>query len=536
MSFEVIQKVGKHQYIYLADGYRNSEGKLRQRRTPIGKVDPVTGEKIYKQSYVEKCKEEGKQIHMPERVPLYSIENLRKSSVRAYCLSWFLRKVSDNIGLTDALASSIPAKLQEILTMAMFMVATGDPLMYCNDWLFGHDSLPVSNLSSQRISDLFGTLKFKERDDFYAVWSQLNLPKESEYVALDITSESSYSEFIDDLEWGYNRDHEKLRQINLCMMFGEQSRLPVYQELYNGSLKDVSTLQTTLAKFSAISGGRKIVAVMDKGFYSQRNVTQMLRGVRDQPIDFLIAMPFSSAFARRQVESERQDIDRIENTIVINGYSMRALTKVRAWTTGVNVFAHICYSAKKANGIREDLFAKVALLKESAEKNPVDCLTDEECQRYLSIRKSGKQSSGYSVSVRGDVIEKELSTAGWLILISNVISDAKVAMSVYRDKDVVEKCFLRIKHSIDLKRLRVHSNENKDNKMFIGFVASIIMAEINRVMADKKLFKQYTMPEMLKLLDRQKVQYINGDGILYPINKSQRLVFEAFGFDLPMLL
>jgi hypothetical protein len=26
MSFEVIQKVGKYQYIYLADGYRNESG------------------------------------------------------------------------------------------------------------------------------------------------------------------------------------------------------------------------------------------------------------------------------------------------------------------------------------------------------------------------------------------------------------------------------------------------------------------------------------------------------------------------------
>jgi hypothetical protein len=59
MSFEVIQKVGKYQYIYLAVGYLNDGGKPRQHRTPIGKIDPATGEKVYKQSYIDKCKADG---------------------------------------------------------------------------------------------------------------------------------------------------------------------------------------------------------------------------------------------------------------------------------------------------------------------------------------------------------------------------------------------------------------------------------------------------------------------------------------------
>ena len=45
MSYEVIQKVGRHQYIYLAEGYRNENGQPRQKRRPIGKIDPVTGQK-----------------------------------------------------------------------------------------------------------------------------------------------------------------------------------------------------------------------------------------------------------------------------------------------------------------------------------------------------------------------------------------------------------------------------------------------------------------------------------------------------------
>jgi transposase len=48
----------------------------------------------------------------------------------------------------------------------------------------------------------------------------------------------SYSKLIHDVEFGYNRDKEQLPQVNLCLLLGESSRLPVFQMEYSGSLKD----------------------------------------------------------------------------------------------------------------------------------------------------------------------------------------------------------------------------------------------------------------------------------------------------------
>lgn len=53
MSYEIKQKVGKHIYLYLVEGYRDKNGKPRQRRRSIGKIDPATGQKIYKPEYLE---------------------------------------------------------------------------------------------------------------------------------------------------------------------------------------------------------------------------------------------------------------------------------------------------------------------------------------------------------------------------------------------------------------------------------------------------------------------------------------------------
>ena len=62
-----------------------------------------------------------------------------------------------------------------------------------------------------------------------------------------------YSRLIDEVEWGYNRDHEQLPQINMCLLMGARSRLPIYQTITSGCLKDVSTLKTTLAKMDAVT-------------------------------------------------------------------------------------------------------------------------------------------------------------------------------------------------------------------------------------------------------------------------------------------
>ena len=60
-------------------------------------------------------------------------------------------------------------------------------------------------------------------------------------------------------------------------------------------------------------------------------------------------------------------------------------------------------------------------------------------------------------------------TAGWLVMISNNVSDPKEALAIYREKDVVEKGFLRLKNSLDLGRLRVHREDSMQNKVFCRF-------------------------------------------------------------------
>ena len=65
--------------------------------------------------------------------------------------------------------------------------------------------------------------------------------------------------------------------------------------VYNGSIKDVSTLETTISQMD--SGELdEIMLVMDKGFSSRKNINMLLdrNGVR-----FLLALPLTLGFTKR---------------------------------------------------------------------------------------------------------------------------------------------------------------------------------------------------------------------------------------------
>ncbi|GHV42161.1 hypothetical protein FACS1894187_24250 [Synergistales bacterium] len=192
------------------------------------------------------------------------------------------------------------------------------------------------------ISRLLQSITNYEQEQFFAQWSTFR--KEQEYLALDITSISSYSELISDVEWGYNRDGEDLPQVNLCLLLGETSRLPVFQTIYSGSIKDVSTLKSTLSMALNI-GWDCLTLVMDKGFSSLKNINAMLDGALKSR--FIIPLPFTMKFTKAQVLSQLNSIDVLDNTIVSGRDILRGVTKERVWNSdGHKVYTHIYYNPK----------------------------------------------------------------------------------------------------------------------------------------------------------------------------------------------
>jgi transposase len=165
-------------------------------------------------------------------------------------------------------------------------------------------------------------------------------------------------------------------------------------------------------------------------------------------------------------------------------------------------------------------------MRDNATSEPEKYVNDERYRKFMIVRKS--DGTGYTVNVREEVVEAAYNHAGWLVIISNDVMDAREALRIYRAKDVVEKGFLRLKNSLDVGRLRVHGQNAMRNKVFIGFIALILLSQIHNVMLGKDMYKKWTLKEMLRVLSKQRVQDINDTRVFFPPTKEQKEIFDMF--------
>ena len=153
---------------------------------------------------------------------------------------------------------------------------------------------------------------------------------------------------------------------------------------------------------------------------------------------------------------------------------------------------------------------------------------------FLILKSTPKK--GLQVSYNTEAISKHISRyAGFQGLLSNGIKDPIEAMRVYRDKDAVEKCFDDLKNSLDMKRLRMHKSATVDGRLFIQFIALILISALRKEMRASGLIERYTVREALREMETlTKVKYSGKYGhILTEVTKAQRDILRALNMPIP---
>ena len=240
---------------------------------------------------------------------------------------------------------------------------------------------------------------------------------------------------------------------------------------------------------------------------------------------FVISMPFTTKFTRELVDKNRETIDQFKNSVIIGGDSLRGVTSLEKWCK-YQVYTHVFYNPTAAVAARERLISRVTRMREAASIDPKKYAGDKEFTKWLSIEKIGDH---YKVDVRVEAIDDVKRYAGWMVLLSNHTENHLDAIQIYRAKDIVEKGFMKLKNSLDLGRLRVHGGIAMQNKIFIGFVALIMLSEIHNVMLQHCLYRKWTMKQLLRIIGKRRVQKIGGLRVEAPLTKDQRDICDAFG-------
>jgi transposase len=519
-------------YAYESIAYWDKKKKQsRAKRKCIGKVDPETQKIISTRK--RKLPEVGQ---TPKRGPV-PITRTKRSF---YGATYFFDRIGEDTGVTEDLKTCFPESYRQLLSIAYYLIMEDrNPLSRFNRWAAVHWHPHGDSISSQRSSELFASLTDEARQRFFHLQGKRRVDKE--YLAYDSTSVSSYSKSLRQVRYGKNKDHEHLAQINLSLLFGQQSRLPFYYRKLAGNIPDVKTLKKLLADINTL-GYEKIKVVLDRGFFSAANINELYR----HHIKFLIAAKLSLKLVQTHQDTVRdtmrswnhysQDYQLYMYSLPVTwDYVQDRPYKGDTIQADRRMYLHLYYSPERAledemafNSRLADLQAEL----ESGQRHP-----DHEKQyaKYFEVKSTPVR--GTKVVAKEEALSEAKRNYGYFALLSNEIKEAQEALEIYRNKDLVEKAFDNLKERLNLRRLAVSSEQSLDGKLFVQFIALIFLSYITRKMQENKLFKNHTLQEILDEFDIIECFEVPGQRLqVGETTKRQLELYTTFGVMPPVSL
>ena len=488
-------------YAYETTYIWNKEKKQsRSKRTCIGKIDPSTGEIVPTRGRAKKGKSQAAKLPI-KRGPKSYWESKRLYYGATYLFDQF----SEQIGLSADLRKCFPDTYRQILSIAYYLILEdNNPLYRFEKWHLTHKHPLGDDISSPRSSELFSAITDDQVHRFFRLQGKRRV--EDEYWAYDSTSISSYSETLAQVQYGKNKENDPLPQLNLLLVFGERSGLPFYYRKLAGNIPDSKTVKHLLEDLDILGFG-KTKFVMDRGFYSEANINGFYR----EHIKFLVGVRLSLKFIRKHLDAVYDDIRRFTNFdegISTYGYTTVTsewdYTQERPYLGDLlkdkrRIYIHYYYSIEKGADDEQAFAQRMASLYKELLKGQYVESHQKAYDQFFEVKTTPKR--GRRVYYKEDAIKQARRYFGYFALITNEKMDAFTALHLYRMKDIVEKAFGNLKERLNMRRLLVSSEKGLDGKIFIEFIALILISYLDHKMKESGLYKIYTLHQLLDKLD-----------------------------------
>lgn len=427
-----------------------------------------------------------------------------------------LKSISERIGLREDLFWCFGSEGDKILACAIAQALSGGPLSSVEDTVDGcliGEMLGLdSRFSSPRLSEFTKHLggSINNLENLF----ERRLKRVSGTLSFDLTSASSYSNVKEWAEWGYNRDNEKLKQMNIGLVT-DRTGVPLMFELYPGSIPDLKTLERTVERVEELKG-EKCALVMDRGFGSATNLKYLI----ENETSFVIPAKKGTKCVKSlmsQLIKEKHDSDlltihdhqtysvlRSEVAIVPkkNGgvidedsndtaeYELVLPDDPRFADSPaeMRIVAFACYDRRKAADDTNTVYNAVLDIEEKLKKcNPYAAVRDLKkiagpYAKYfdLSIDPDGKLVIGR----KRNSISFSMNRGGMFVMFCKGIEEWEDMMSCYDCRVYVEQAFDAMKNELDGNRFRTKDPQTAKGRLLIKFIALILWCSISAMLRD----------------------------------------------------
>lgn len=505
----------------------------RAKRKLIGKVDPETGSIVPTRKYRKK---ETSNENLSVKPGPMAITKIRRSF---YGATYLFDQIGQDTGVEDDLKACFPSLYKKILSIVYFLILEeNNVLSRFSHWQRLHIHPFGDDIPSQRSSEIFQSIEESDRMAFFKRQGKRRLEKE--YWAFDVTSISSYSKVLAQVKSGKNKENDWLPQINLALLFGEESGLPFYYRKLPCNITDVKIIKQLMQEFNVL-GYQKVKIVLDRGFYSKTNINALYK----EHQKFLIGVKLGLIYVKNILDEERKNLKQWSNyqaQFGIYGISRTIeldYEQVRPYKGDIlkekrRAYLLIYYSPERAAKDETNLNNHLTRLQKDLLEGTKRDYCTKDYQKYFEVTETPKR--GMKITPRTDVIQEKLHNCGYFAMLSNEVKDPFIALSLYRSKDISEKAFGNLKERLNFRRMQVSSDLSLNGKVFVEFIVLIYLFAIKKRMQEAKLFETWTLQGLLDELDVIELFEAPGHGrILGEITKKQTELYTALGIKPPSL-
>ena len=473
-------------------------------------------------------------IELPEKLPV---------SVRSGCIkigSWLaIKKVIKYYKLDERLFDIIGDKNGLFLDLAAYtVVAENNAAQYYPDYAYNHPLFTegMKIYSDSKISSFLREIKRDDSITFQNEWNSGRDHREKIYISYDSTNKHCQAGEIELAEYGYEKDRQKKPVFNFSIAYDKKNCIPLYYEVYSGSINDVSQLQCMLEKAKAY-GYKNAGFILDRGYFSESNIKYMDRN----GYDFIIMVKGYKDIVNGLVRKMRGTFeDEWEYTIPY--YDVNGITvKSKLFESDEkDRYFHIYYNDFRKAKEKGKLKDKIQAQREALERlkgKPIEEIDSGYNAFFDLICHKGEDGVNRLrfVRERKDVISESVKLCGYFAIITSRKMTADEALDLYKSRDASEKLFRGDKSYLGGKSERVYHSEPMLSKIFIEFVALIIRNKIYTLLKDrmKEIHKKknyMTVPAALKELD--KIEMLRqADGVYrldHAVTATQKDIIQAF--------
>jgi hypothetical protein len=374
--------------------------------------------------------------------------------------------------LARPLEEFFPDDWQSILAAAAIKLCYREP---CARMRLRHETSisrqfwPKAALNKNSLSCLLPRvgLQWAAQRDFFA-----RMARDEKHMAIDLSHLFSESQNIPWLEYGHNGDDVWRPQLGILLLWGTTTHRPGFLKLLPGSAHSAQCLANAVWE----SDLQDVIAVIDKGFWSQTNV----KVLEEADVHYAMAL--------------RRDLPLVHCVPHVQYKDFFQYRKHVQWWRATKWEGRVVYHYLDKS------------------------LADEEESAFLIRVEDGKATRRQ--------YERLKHSFGTLSILTDTGMSAQEVYELYKERRDVEYAFDALQNTLGADVTWMRSRESMQGYLFIFFVALHLYSQVLDHLKRKKLLKQFSVQDVLTFLSKVCMVEVNGQFRLGEVTRQTKRVID----------